>query len=180
MESKDREGKCWGEAAAGGSSPAPFFERPMEDINQNQNQQPAQPVATQKPKAGPGNIKSNRAHAKKITLKKVLEAVEKAGGSCTDTAMFLGVSVQYFYKKWRYVPEVNQAFEDYYEIGFNQVTETLYEQACKGNIKAITTYLRYNPIAKKKGWLDHQVLTFREEKPLTDEEKNELKARLFG
>lgn len=151
----------------------------MDDLNQNQNQQPAQPVATQKPK-GPGNIKKNRAHANKITLKKVLEAIERAGGSCTDTAIQLGVSVQYFYKRWRYVPEVNQAFEEWYDIGFTQVTDTLYEQAVKGNIKAIQTYLRYNPVAKKKGWVDHQVLTFREEKPLSDDEKNELKARLFG
>jgi hypothetical protein len=41
-------------------------------------------------------------------------------------------------------------------------------------------YLKYNPLARANNWTDSQILTIREDKPLTDEEKKNLAKELFG
>lgn len=117
---------------------------------------------------------------KKITLKMVLEAIERTGGKVAESIRLLGINPLTFYRNWRYLPEVEEALQKYRQFGFDEVTETILEQAKNGNLKAAHLYLRYSPTAKQNHWTDDQTLTIREEKPLSDAEKEQLKKDLFG
>ena len=116
---------------------------------------------------------------KKVTLKMVLEAIDRAGGRVADTIKILDINPKTFYEKFRYLPEVEEALKQYRQLGFDAVTETLFEQARSGNLKACSLYLKYSPFAKLNNWTDNQTVTIKEEKPLTDAEKEQLKKELF-
>ena len=117
---------------------------------------------------------------KKLTLKQVIEAIDRAGGRVADTIKLLGINPKTFYEKYRYLPEVEEALKQYRQLGFDEVTQTIFEQAKGGNLKACSLYLKYCPVAKSNGWTDDQTLTIREEKPLSEAEKEQLKKDLFG
>lgn len=123
-----------------------------------------------RPKTLPGTIK----------VADVVNAVMETGGHVQDTIKVLGMSNGDFYHRWRYNPKVIRALQQAREIGFESVTDVLYAQAVKGDLKACSLYLKYNPLAKQNGWVENQTLTIKEDKPLTDEEKEALKEELFG
>ena len=117
---------------------------------------------------------------KRLTLKIVLEAIERTGGRVAETIRVLGINPLTFYRNWRYLPEVEEALQQFRQMGFEEVTDTIFEQAKNGNLKAAHIYLRYSPTAKQNDWTDNQTLTIKEEKPLSDEEKEKLKQELFS
>ena len=117
---------------------------------------------------------------RKITLKQVIDAVNEAGGVVTDTIALLHMDTYTFYKNWRYVPEVEKALNQAREMGFEKVTDILYKQCLDGDKSAIQLYLRYCPLSKLNQWVDGQTITLKAEKPLTDEEKQNLVKELFG
>lgn len=114
------------------------------------------------------------------TLNQVLNAIAETGGIVTDTCRLLGVYPPDFYKKWRYLPEVEQAFIEAKSIGFEEVTDVLFKKALEGDNKAIKMYLQYCPLAKQNNWVENQTFTIKDDKPLTPEEKKELTKELFG
>ena len=114
------------------------------------------------------------------SLNQVLSAIAETGGIVTDTCRLLGVYPPDFYKKWRYLPEVEQAFIEAKSIGFEEVTDVLFKKALEGDNKAIKMYLQYCPLAKQNNWVDSQTLVLKEEKPLSEEEKEKLKQELFN
>lgn len=115
-----------------------------------------------------------------VTVKDVVKAVMQTGGHILDTIAVLGLSNGDFYSRFRYNPKVEKALLEARRMGFESVTDVLFTQAMKGDMKAISLYLKYNPIAKENHWVETQTLTFRNEKPLTDDEKKELAKQLFG
>ncbi len=117
---------------------------------------------------------------KRLTLKIVLDAIERTGGKVAETIRVLGINPLTFYRNWRYLPEVEEALQQFRQMGFEEVTDTIFEQAKNGNLKAAHIYLRYSPTAKKNDWTDNQTLTIKEDKPLSDAEKEQLKKDLFG
>ena len=117
---------------------------------------------------------------KKLSQKQVIEALEATGGNVGDAVNLLGVSKANFYRHYRYNPEIEKALADYSKIGFEAVTEVLFSLCMKGDTKAISLYLKYNPVAKANNWVESQTLVVKEEKPLSDEEKEALKKELFG
>ena len=124
--------------------------------------------------------KRTRGPARHITVQQVLEAVKQAGGGIQDTARLLSMHLQDFYEKWRYQPEVDAAIKLAKRIGFERVTETVYEQALNGDRASQSLYLKYCPIGKQEGWTDTQTITLKAEKPLTEDERAALKGELFG
>ena len=133
---------------------------------------PALPV---KRKVGRPRLLNNE-----VTVKKVIEAINATGGRIYETCEQCNMSVAEFYRRFRYNPKVEEALIKARQMGFELVTDTLLDKAMKGDMRAIQTYLRYNPIAKQNEWVDHQTLTLKEDKPLSDEEKRDLAKRLFG
>ena len=115
-----------------------------------------------------------------VGVKDVVEAIYSTGGRIYEACEQCKMSVSEFYRRWRYNKKVEEALIKARQIGFEIVTDTLLSKALNGDIKAIQTYLRYNPIAKQNDWCDHQTLTLKEEKPLTDDEKQDLAKKLFG
>lgn len=115
-----------------------------------------------------------------VTVKKVIEAINATGGRIYETCDQCNMSVAEFYRRFRYNPKVEEALKEARKIGFELVTDTLLDKAMKGDTKCIALYLRYNPIARENNWTDNQTLTLKEEKPLSDEEKQDLAKKLFG
>ena len=115
-----------------------------------------------------------------VKVADVVKAVVQTGGHVQDAIAVLGLSNGDFYKRFRYNPKVVKALQEARQIGFESVTDVLYSKALNGDMKAMSLYLKYNPIAKENHWVETQTLTIREDKPLTDEEKKELAKQLFG
>lgn len=115
-----------------------------------------------------------------IKVKDVVEAVYKTGGRIEDTCKIIGLTLPNFYKKFRHNEKVEEALNEARNIGFELVTDVLLDQALKGDSQAMKLYLKYNPVARANNWTDSQILTIREDKPLTDEEKKNLAKELFG
>lgn len=115
-----------------------------------------------------------------VTVKDVIDAINSTGGRIYESCAVCSMSVSEFYKRFRYNKKVEDALVKARQMGFELVTDTLLDKAMKGDMRAIQTYLRFNPIAKMNDWTDHQTLTIKEEKPLTDEEKQNLANKLFG
>lgn len=129
-------------------------------------------------------VKRKRGRPKTLTgtikVADVVKAVMETGGHVQDAIKVLGMSNGDFYKRFRYQPKVVQALQQAREIGFESVTDVLYAQALNGDLKAISLYLKYNPLSKQNGWVENQTLTIKEEKPLSPEEKQQLAKELFG
>lgn len=117
---------------------------------------------------------------KHITKKQVIDTLKETAGCIIDTLKILDMSRSHFYKKFRYDPDVEKVLKESQLMGFEQVTETLFKQCLEGNMKAMSLYLKYNPLSKAEGWVENQTLTLKEEKPLTSDEKNKLVQDLFG
>lgn len=115
-----------------------------------------------------------------IKVKDVIEAVYKTGGRIEDTCKIIGLTLPNFYKRFRHNPKVEAALNEARNIGFELVTDVLLDQALKGDSQAMKLYLKYNPVARANNWTDQQTLTIKEDKPLTDEEKQNLAKELFG
>lgn len=115
-----------------------------------------------------------------VSVKDVIDAINSTGGRIYESCNLCGMSIAEFYKRFRYNPKVEAALVQARQVGFELVTDTLLDKAMNGDIRAIQTYLKYNPIAKQNEWTDHQTLTIKEEKPLSDEEKQDLAKELFG
>lgn len=115
-----------------------------------------------------------------VTVSDVIKALEATGGMIMDAVNMLGISVTEFYGKFRYNPKVEEALNLAHKIGFEKVTDVLVGRALDGDIKAISLYLKYNPLAKANNWVENQTLTLKEEKPLSNEEKQDLAKQLFG
>lgn len=133
------------------------------------------PVAPVKRKRGRPRLLNNE-----VSVKDVIDAINSTGGRIYETCNVCGISVSEFYKRFRYNKKIEEALVKARQMGFELVTDTLLDKAMKGEIRAIQTYLRYNPIAKINEWTDQQTLTIKEDKPLTDEEKQNLAKELFG
>lgn len=144
------------------------------DNSQNANPSPQQPPVKKKPGRPVGTS------LRKITLNQVLDAIHEAGGVVTDAMALLHIDNYTFYKKWRYLPEVDKAILQAREMGFEQVTDILYKQCLDGDKGAIQLYLKYCPLSKMNQWVEGQVITLKGEKALTDEEKQNLVKELFG
>ena len=143
-----------------------------EGIDKGAEEAPVTPV---KRKRGRPRLLNNE-----VSVKDVIDAINATGGRIYETCDQCKMSVAEFYRRFRYNPKVEAALIKSRQVGFELVTDTLLDKAMKGDMRAIQTYLRYNPIAKMNEWTDHQTLTIKEDKPLTDEEKQDLAKRLFG
>lgn len=141
-------------------------------IDKGAEEAPAMPV---KRKRGRPRLLNNE-----VNVKTVIDAINSTGGRIYETCDQCNMSVAEFYRRFRYNPKVEEALVKARQMGFELVTDTLLDKAMNGDMRAIQTYLRYNPIAKQNEWVDHQTLTLKEEKPLSDEEKQDLAKRLFG
>lgn len=117
---------------------------------------------------------------KRASKKQFIKALEASGGNIDDACNLCGLSKGTFYRYYRYTPEIEKALSEQRKIGFESVTEVLYKLCLKGDTKAIALYLKYNPVAKANSWVESQTLVVKDEKPLTDEEKEALKKELFG
>lgn len=117
---------------------------------------------------------------RKTKVANVVQAVWECGGHVYDVIKKLHTSPSHFYTKWRHEPEVEKAFMEAWKLGFERVTNILYDKCMEGDMKAMALYLKFNPVAKVCGWTDNQTITLKTEKPLTDEEKDALKKELFG
>ena len=115
-----------------------------------------------------------------VNVADVVKAVMETGGHVQDTISVLGMSNGDFYKRFRHNPKVEKAFAEARRIGFESVTDVLYSLALKGDMKAMSLYLKYNPIAKENNWVEVQTVTLKQERPLTEEEKKALAKELFG
>ncbi len=115
-----------------------------------------------------------------ITVKDVVNTINGTGGMILESVKLLGISITEFYQKFRYNPKVEEALKLAHRIGFDEVTDVLIKKALDGDLKAISLYLKYNPLAKENQWVENQTLTLKEEKPLSDEEKQDLSKQLFG
>lgn len=133
------------------------------------------PVTPVKRKRGRPRLLNNE-----VSVKDVVNAINSTGGRIYETCNVCGISVSDFYKRFRYNKKIEEALIKSRQVGFELVTDTLLDKAMNGDMRAIQTYLRYNPIAKMNEWTDHQTLTIKEDKPLTDEEKQDLAKKLFG
>lgn len=143
-----------------------------EGIDKGAEEAPAMPI---KRKRGRPRLLNNE-----VSVKDVIDAINSTGGRIYETCNVCGISVSEFYKRFRYNKKIEEALVKARQMGFELVTDTLLDKAMKGEIRAIQTYLRYNPIAKMNEWTDQQTLTIKEDKPLTDEEKQNLAKQLFG
>lgn len=143
-----------------------------EGIDKGAEEAPAMPI---KRKRGRPRLLNNE-----VSVKDVIDAINSTGGRIYETCNVCGISVSEFYKRFRYNKKIEEALVKARQMGFELVTDTLLDKAMKGEIRAIQTYLRYNPIAKINEWTDQQTLTIKEDKPLTDEEKQNLAKELFG
>lgn len=117
---------------------------------------------------------------KNIPPKKVIEALETTGGDVTAACRLIGLSKYAFYRDYYTNEEIMKARRNFQTVGFFEVTDVLYRKCLEGDTKAIAIYLRYNPEAKIQNWADSQTLILKEEKPLSDEEKEKLKQELFS
>jgi hypothetical protein len=133
------------------------------------------PVTPVKRKRGRPRLLNNE-----VNVKTVIDAINSTGGRIYETCKLCSMSVSEFYKRFRYNKKIEEALIKSRQVGFELVTDTLLDKAMNGDMRAIQTYLRYNPIAKMNEWTDHQTLTIKEDKPLTDEEKQDLAKKLFG
>lgn len=143
-----------------------------EGIDKGAEEAPALPP---KKKRGRPRLLNNE-----VSVKDVINAINSTGGRIYETCNLCKMSIAEFYKRFRYNPKVEAALVKARQVGFELVTDTLLDKAMNGDMRAIQTYLRYNPIAKMNEWTDHQTLTIKEDKPLTDEEKQDLAKKLFG
>ena len=139
------------------------------------------PEAPEKPKR-PYHPRTKRPRRLRstLTLADVLEALKQTGGKITDAVKVLDIDLQSFYQVWRYNPDVVKAIEESRQIGFEKVTQVLMDLCMQGDTKAISLYLKYNPVAKRNDWLDTQTISLKQDKPLTPDEKQELVKQLFG
>jgi len=133
------------------------------------------PVATLPKKRGRPRCLNNS-----VTVKMVMDAITKTGGRMEEACKIVGISITEFYKRFRYNPKVEDTLKEARKMGFELVTDTLLDKAMKGDMAATKLYLKYNPIAKENRWVDSQVLLLKEDKPLTEEEKQTLAKHLFG
>ena len=124
--------------------------------------------------------KRARGLQKNLTLDDIKAMLEKTQGNISEACKLLHIAKNHFYEDWRYNPEVVKLLTKLHTAGFEEVVEILYEKCLEGDINAIRTYLRYNPIAKQNNWVETQTITLKNEKPLTDSEKESLKKELFG
>lgn len=115
-----------------------------------------------------------------LTVKDVIDAINSTGGRIYEACDVCGMSTPEFYKRFRHNPKVEAALVKARQMGFELVTDTLLDKAINGDMRAIQTYLRFNPLARENNWTDNQTLTIKEDKPLTDEEKTALEKELFG
>ena len=137
----------------------------------------AAPVAHPAKKKKPGRP---RLLNNEVTVKTVIDAINSTGGRIYEACDVCGTSVSEFYKRFRHNPKVEEALVKARQMGFELVTDTLLDKAMKGDMQATKLYLKYSPVAKLNEWTDNQTLTIKEEKPLTDEQKQELAKELFG
>lgn len=152
---------------------------------ENQNMESNEAGVAQSP---PANIPSTpkrkrgrpRALNNHVTVKDVVDTINGTGGMILESVKLLGISVTEFYQKFRYNPKVEEALKMAHRIGFDEVTDVLIKRALEGDLKAISLYLKYNPLAKENQWVENQTLTLKEEKPLSNEEKQDLAKQLFG
>lgn len=121
-----------------------------------------------------------RGPERRWTKAQVKAALVETGGMIKETFDRLGMSPHTFYSKYRYDPEIEALITALRQQGFEAVTDVLFEQAKAGNLKAIRIYLQFNPLAKQNNWVEKSEVVVRDEKPLTDEEREELKKELFG
>lgn len=142
----------------------------MDNQIEQQEQQPEQKRKRGRPRTLRGTV----------TVSDVEKAVMETGGHIQDTIAVLGLSNGDFYKRFRYNKKVMDALEEARRIGFESVTDVLYKKALNGDLKAVSLYLKFCPIAKENHWVETQTLTIREEKPLSDDEKQNLAKELFG
>lgn len=124
--------------------------------------------------------KRTRGPNKHISTKKVIEALETTGGDVTAACKLIGLSKYAFYRDYYTKPEIVEARRNFSTVGFFEVTDVLYRKCLEGDTRAIAIYLKYNPMAKEFNWLDSQTLVLKEEKPLSEEEKEKLKQELFN
>lgn len=116
---------------------------------------------------------------KNFTKEQVCDALSETGGVINDAIRLLGISRGEFFRTYRYDPEIEAYIKQLHKQGFEEVTDVLYKQCLSGNIKAINTYLKYNPEAKAANWTEEKNINITELKPLTDEEKSKLVKELF-
>lgn len=118
---------------------------------------------------------------KKIrTVPEVIDALEQCGGLIGKSCEYLQISKNAFYKSYRHIPEVDAAIDRIQRDAFDEVTETIFNNAINGDPRFCQLFLKYSPVAKKRGWVEEKNIKLETKKPLTDEEKDQLKNNLFG
>lgn len=115
-----------------------------------------------------------------VTTKDVIEAIKKTGGRIAEACNLLGISVPQFYLKFRHDPKVEKTITDARKQGFEAVTDVVFSKALEGDMRAIQIYLRYNPLAKEAGWVEKSEMFIKQDKPMTECEKESLVKELFG
>jgi hypothetical protein len=115
-----------------------------------------------------------------LTKEIVIDALEQAGGIINHALKIGNIGRGEFYRKYRNDPEIDATIKRLHREGFDQIQDTLFTLAAGGNIKAIALYIKYNPVAKDEGWRADETVILKDDKPLTDEEKDALKKEIFG
>ena len=115
-----------------------------------------------------------------ISRKKLKEAIEAGHGNLYKIAKDLDVSISDLYRQIHADKELLDTIKFQHEITIERIFDNILDQSLSGDLRAVQLLLKYSPQSKAKGWLDEQKITIRDEKPLTAEEKEQLKKDLFG